>query len=320
MATTSYILEEQVLGGLAYEPSRAYDLPELNADHFSDQENALLYRSFLRARAQNPGLVGTGLAETMADLSTLPGAKTRIINLALSCENVAATVENAQQLIDYSVHRELVSMANRISYLAAGSDRTAHMTNMMRGWAQEITQHLSPGAQVAPHPLSPRAYMEELILADLIQDPGLVSDLADWLPADAFFSPNRQEIYQTLLNISDCGPPHQSNFPIEQHLKMARAGNFETVAMVPSLIEQFSSVNQVPYIAHLGATPIERGSSIETARDLLALHLRHVDGPVRREGGGERPLLHQGVAFTAPEIAHRAQTIQPLRLDDFPLY
>jgi DnaB-like helicase N terminal domain len=142
-----------------------------------------------------------------------------------------------------------------------------------------------------------RAIREDWLLADLLQHPEQVRDLARILPDEAFTTPQRREVYRTLLTLGESGDPVDEVI-VAWHLEQQRAiakyytGEFpEDYEFEP---ERTSPEPDVVYLSRLAAT-VTTVTAVEAARDLIADDLRaQLNGTAERtdpraENGGPAP-------------------------------
>ena len=212
MPTFSFRTEEFTLGALLYAPERLRDVPNLRAHHFGDPGHQAIFTALAQSQQHEPDVRGQDLAGRIARRAATPGVtEARLVGLALACPDPGHVVEEARLVIAQAVRRELVGSAERISRLTESLPADypfldyTELLGSLRHHAVNTGPDVDFLLNAEPNGKHPRIQREETLLADLIQHPQRVEEIATWLAPEAFTAPNRQDIYRTLLHLTGQG-------------------------------------------------------------------------------------------------------------------
>jgi hypothetical protein len=131
---------------------------------------------------------------------------------------------------------------------------------------------------------SPRAGLEDQVLAGLLADPGQIDVLRDFLTDNAFTSTRRRHIYRTMISMSYDGEPIEDlTVAWRVELETARAGLYgidvntpgSTPDETPYPVTEPDTSNETTsvYLSRLAVTVLTMESVVHAGRDLLAAHL-----------------------------------------------
>ena len=301
MPTFSFRTEEFALGALLYAPERLRDVPDLRPHHFGDADHQAIFKALTQIREADPRVRGEELVHRITRNAAVPQVtRARLVGLALTCPDVDHVVEEARLVIAQAVRRELNNSAEQLSRLTEHLPADYPFMNYRRLLDSMHRHAINTGPDIdfalntESNGKHPSVQREEALLAELIQKPDRIEDVAAWLTPDAFTSSNRQDLYRTLLHL-DGRSEQLPNMPftIADEIKALWNGT----ATQPSAyvaIDQYSPSQNLSYITHIAASTIEPGSAIETARDLMRDLVR---AETRTLGNDRVELIHTEEAW-----------------------
>lgn len=284
--------EQALIGALLAEPWHARDrhYANLTLKHPTYQAVA---REISGARMYLGALDNPDrLIDQIAERLQLPGVDTAYLtDLARACPNPA----------DIAIYSSMVTEAQVRSYLAGHADRIAAKANttatepgqdpqlsalkrlaeVLRRQAAEPVVAEQNNPAPAPYtnttavepvtetqPLT-RARQEELILADLLQHRGQVSEV-EWLSPEVFAPGPRREIYETIVTVDSYGEP-VSELTVEWELDRRRTEAGRQDQPEPDRTDPATGPD---YVARLAVTAVAVGVAVEIGGQLLEDTLR----------------------------------------------
>lgn len=275
--------EEALLGAIIYDPSLIDDVPYLLPRHFDHADHQLIYAAILTISDLEPSTTGALMAERIATETNTPGIdEPRLTGLALSSPDVASAAVYGRMIQEAALRRDLASEADRLEQTARGHGVYGAERDYLQGLARALRAH-SGAFTTGPDPAATTTVAdtqrqlqhdlhvtrEERLLADLIQHPLHINEVSSWLDPDVFTSPDRQAIYQAILNV------HQHGEPVEELTVAWQTARSRTSEIATGEQGRRPEALTVPgYVTRLATLPVEAGVSIETGRDLLAEHTR----------------------------------------------
>ncbi|MFG1878030.1 DnaB-like helicase N-terminal domain-containing protein [Sphaerisporangium sp. NPDC049003] len=302
--------EQVLLGALIYDPSLINDVPYLLPRHFAHADHQAIFAAFLDVRANEPGIWGVTMAERITFQADRPGIdEARLAELALSSPDVSSVAVYGRMIQEAALRRELLGHADRLVE-AAGTvrgldpelDHLALLSDALRSNAVHFETSLTDDLAVEAPRQDLRTLREEALLADLIQHPEHLHEVAAWLDPEVFTSPDRRSIYEAIVAVDDYGEPVQE---LTLCWELARARSTEPTLTGETTESRSDTRPSAPgYVARLAVTVVEAGAAIEIGRDLLADHARAEiaagtarltanTGAIAHEPAGHRTLHHE---------------------------
>jgi hypothetical protein len=273
--------EQALLGALIYDPSLTIDVPYLLPRHFEHPEHQAIYAALLAVRANEPTATGVVLAERIAfqtGLATVTEAS--LTGMALASPDVSSVAVYGRMIQEAGLYRSLAEHAERLAQ-AAGPVRGVdpeldHFDALSRALGRHATGYYatfeaalttqSP-AQITREDL--QTLREEQVLADLVQNPHVLTEVVDWLDPQVFTSPDRRQIYEAIVAVDGYGEPVEE---LTLAWQLARS-HTNQMSMHPGRDtvrqEQLAGPG---YLERLARMSVETGVAIEIGRDLLAEH------------------------------------------------
>lgn len=278
--------ERALIGALLDDTHRDTDLSYLRPDDFGHRAYRQLYTTIHHLRATEPHLYGTQFIAAVAAHADLPGIDVEFLaDLATNCPNTDHLTAYAGMIQAAAFRRDVAEHATRIAAtvtLATNPDQRALLAEALHRQAalfadltsdptdQTLDQRDAADRQPTPAGAGQRAELEDQILADLLRHPEQALDLARFLPSDTFTSPQRQELYETMLTLASEGDAIDEIIVAWEH---ARLHAFDQLTGTTTHTEQPAEPTDT-YLARLASTTITIPSAIETGRDLLAADTR----------------------------------------------
>jgi len=343
MTDLTHRAEAALIGALLNDPKLLDDVPHLRPDDFVDPRHELIFRTIGEIRAAHPGLYGAALAERVESYLFEPIISAAYLDdLALSCPEPQAAAVYGRLVHEASLRRTLATHAERLAD-AAGTERgqsperdhLARLAEALGTHTRNLDRYLGDGTPGDPATTSDapggatgdaeptesadadsRVRREELILADLIQHPQVVGDVAAWLDPQVFTTPERRELFETIIAVDGYGEP-VDELTLSWELGRRRALT-DTLNGQPVETWRTEPHPATSYIAHLAeAAAVEVGVAVEIGRDLLTDHVRAEFTAQSRlaahlNGNGTQP-ARAATASTGQQraITHTTQTSRP---------
>ncbi|MEV6982162.1 DnaB-like helicase N-terminal domain-containing protein [Sphaerisporangium sp. NPDC051017] len=303
--------EQELLGALIYDPSLVNDVPYLLPRHFQHSDHQAIFAAFLDIYANEPGIWGATMAERInLQIGQSSIDQTRLTGLVLSSPDLASVAVYGRMIQEAALRRELLSHADRLTQ-AAGTvrgidpelDHFALLSDALRSNAVHFDTSLTYELAVQAPRQDLRTLREEALLADLIQHPEYLHEVAAWLDPEVFTSPDRRSIYEAIIAVDHYGEPVQE---LTLSWELARARSADLTLAGEPIDSRFDATPAAPgYLARLAVTAVEAGVSIELGRDLLADHSR-----AELAAGAARITVN---AVNAVTIAHQPAAHRTLR-------
>jgi len=330
----AYRAERALLGALLQDPGQIDDAPFVTVADFASSHHQRVFTAILTARMEQHSR-----STPPRDLDVVVAALDPELNLGQlraiseSCPRPGNGATYARMVIEASLCRQLAVHAGHL-FEAAGrlnhdiarftdtakSDHDAetflgHLLKLA-GVLLNHAQEFGPGIVRGTPPIREQdaergehARQEEEVLADLIHNFWSNSQVLEWLPAEAFTSGQRREVYQAIIALASNGEP-VDELTVDWQLARNRTLHPATTpnpqpAPVPS--------PEPDYVAHLAAITVPEGTATLTGRILLK---RHAAAQLHTRAGklgldGSQPTRQR--AITAPPSfgVHRSRTADP---------
>jgi replicative DNA helicase len=254
----------------------AVELRYLRVEDFADRVHGTLFEVITDLRNDRPDLTGESLITAVALRTDTRGIDTAwLTDLRDDCPEPAHVTAYARMVQAAGFRRNVAEHAERITTAAAlttDTDGGAHLTKLADALARQAEIYAAfhtlerADADRAPVPQVDtwRVTAEEELIADLLQHPEQAADLAVFIHRDTFTSPQRQEVFETLVRLG------YDNEPIDEVIicwEMARIR-----ALIPFQPDPPAEPD-VALLHRLANTRTTR-SAIETGRDLIADDIR----------------------------------------------
>ncbi|WP_067484261.1 DnaB-like helicase N-terminal domain-containing protein [Actinomadura hibisca] len=258
MKVWAHTVEEGILGALIYDPDRLEDIPLPVRERLLSDEGILvpdhvaILGALVQARAVDPELRGTDLVNAIVAAVDDPAVRAeRLLGMAFHYTEPIFLARDADDLIAFAQARNGGPLPERISHFRALSD---------------------PNGQDGP------TRIQEFVLTALIKDPELAREVAEWLPAEAFTTPNRRDIYQAILAADQLAELPAGGFgpTLVEDVNVARDALAERVAADPAwelpstgLNLNSFDLNEDGYIRYLAHASMGKFNGVEFARVML---------------------------------------------------
>lgn len=335
MANLTDRAERAFLGALIAEPGRLADVPGLRAGDFATRNHQAIFTALTNITAVRPGIPAEALPALIAVTADLPDIGVQdIAGLAADSPDPDAAAVYGRMVQEAALRRELLAHAERLADTAGpdrGADPELDYLAALSGALERSTRNLQSAAEWETEPIppseDPRVLREELLLAALIQDRELAADAPAWLNPDLFTSPERREIYEAAIAVTQSGEPATEltiAWELARQTAISDTMNGQTTATQTPETGTAASL-----LADLATRPIEVAVATQIGRDLLADQalaeirreisiLKHnaaveserIRGlrPAEHDATRQRPLTHDGepalIKPPAPELGH----------------
>jgi len=294
----TYRAEQAALGAMIASPRMAARLAYLQPGDFTDLRNQWVYRA-VRVLRDSPRPAGEDRRDRIARIagSHMVG-RSYLEELVAACPDAGHGPAYGAMLVQAATYRMLRKHADQIDARAAlsraesrrlakagavGANQAATLGSLLTDAADAIRGHTAMLAPPVPAPaesapsrgalakpagqtsLNPAEQREEAVLSALVQGHSQAKQIFEFLPAAAFTSPARQDIYSAARRLHQTGRPSD-----ELTIRWELANRSASAAVVSPAS---TPVTQVPdgYITRLASADIGTGQSpLQTARALDA--------------------------------------------------
>lgn len=272
--------EEALLGALLYDPSLVAEIPQLLPRHFSDSYRAEVFAAITDVHTALPDMRGAEFTRLVAHQVDTPPWETELDGWALS-SNPSSAAAYGRLVHEAAVRRELIGHAERLAELA-GPDRGVDPSlDHLADLASALRLHAADGEATVAHYLpiydteqQLRALQEDQILADLIQHPDLVPEVAGWLDPAVFTAPHRRQVFEAIISVELYGDPvEELTITWEIHRERALTAYLHPEPDGPAGPQ--TVVDPPPgYVARLAATSVETGTAVIAGHALFTQHVQ----------------------------------------------
>ena len=275
MTSLTQQAELALIGALLASDDIAVELRYLRVEDFADRIHGTLFEVITDLRYDRPDLTGDSLVTAVALRVDTRGIDTAwLTDVRDDCPEPAHVAAYARMVQAAGFRRDVAEHAERITTTAALTtdiDGAAHLTKLADALARQAQvyaafhtlERADDRPTVAPVDAW-RVTAEEELLADLLQHPEQAADLAVFVHSDTFTTPQRQEVFETLVRLGYDGEPIDE---VIACWEMARIR-----ALVPFQPDPPPEPD-VALLHRLANTRTTR-SAIETGRDLIADDIR----------------------------------------------
>ncbi|GGJ75245.1 hypothetical protein GCM10010123_01550 [Pilimelia anulata] len=289
--------EQALLGALLAEPVPAGpEFGHLRPGDFGNSLHAAVYTAITDTRTAYPHASGSTLTELVAERVNANGvAPDWLDGLRDTCPEPQHAAAYARMVIDAGLRRDIQQHAQRITTNAAHSRDeagAAHLNRLAAALARQAQinaalieadldeptprQAALPEPTLAVEQADPARIMaEEELLADLLQHPDQARQLGRFLHSDTFTSPQRQQVYETIISIGFDGDPIDE-LTVAWHLEQTRTHErSQHLTDLPTAIWAYGAAPETDQalLARLRRTQPAR-TAIELGRDLLTEDMR----------------------------------------------
>lgn len=266
--------ELALLGALLADERPPAELDYLRVDDFAHRAHAALFQTITNLRSEHPALTGDPLISAVALRADTRGIDTTwLTNVRDTCPEPAHVAAYARMVQAAGFRRDIATHAERIATAAAHTvdvDGQQHLHKLANALARQAEvyaafhtiERSNPDRTDAGPVDVRRVNLEEELLADLLQQPEQAPDLAQFLHRNTFTSPQRREVFETLVRL---GYDHEDIDEIIVCWEIAslRAITPRDIDAVPLRPEPDAA------LLHRLANTRTTRSAIEIARDLL---------------------------------------------------
>lgn len=259
MKTWAHGVEEHLLGALIYEPARLEDIPVptrerlLSADGVLAPDHIAILDALINARTADPQLHGTALVDAIVAAVDDPAVHAeRLLGMAFHYTEPIFLARDADALIAFAQAPDIGPRPWQISHFGTPSE---------------------PKGQDGP------TRVQEFVLTALIKDPDLAREVGEWLPAEAFTTPNRRDIYQAILAADQLAEIPAGGFgaTLVEQIQAARTALEERAAAEPAWrlpstglnLNDYDSTAQESYPWYLAHSSIGQFNGVEFGRVML---------------------------------------------------
>lgn len=278
--------EAALLGALLFDRHAIDDVTFLEPADFASPYDQDLFRAIRTVAASDPTATGSDLAEKVADYIGRNRVNiAELHGLALNGPEPHSVANYGRLVMEAAMDREMAGHAARIA-AEAGTMRgidphASHLAQL----AEAIQFHNrsidttaayvglnDSGAKAATWGQDTSIQLQDQILADLIQHPELIGEVAAWLEPEVFTN-GRREIYETVVALDQYGEPVDDvtvTWSLSRRTAVAETLRGFDAESGEAVLEQIlpGTVNR---LANAG---VELGVAIELGRELLTEHVR----------------------------------------------
>jgi len=322
--------EQAIVGALLQDPSLREEIAYLRPDRFTHPTYRALFTELNQGTATRGDLPAEQLPERVATRLSLPGVDAPYLrSLSANCPEPTDIAVYARMVQEAYVRSQLASHVDRIAASAGPVrgvdpkldqlDRLAQALARQSGSTQvEVRTEAIPQVYEASTvevayetPVGDRAQREELVLADLLQHGGQVTEVEVWLSADNFAPGPRREIYEAILAVAEQGEPVNE---LTVAWELSRRANSETVVYAEevAVYQEPMAAAGPAYLAHLVSTAVVVGIAVEVGNELFVEDLRTDLAVDASRIVAEAKQLEQSDAPVVSSQVHNADA-QPIR-------
>lgn len=302
MSSLTIRAERALIGALLDDTHADLDLSYLRAEDFGHRAYRRIYQTIRDLRASEPDLHGDLLVAAVAARAESPGIDAYFLReLRDTCPNAEHVAAYAAMVQAAAFRRELAEHQPANELLAAALQRQATIFAPLTADDTEPAN----GASLATA-AGQRETQEDQILADLLRHPEQAHDLATFLPSETFTSPQRKELYETIVMLAEAGDAIDEIIVAWEHTRLHAYQRLIGADDRPPAPEP-TEPDDV-YLARLATTPITVPSAIEAARNLLAEDIRTTLSGNGNGRGVTRPTTTQTTVQLPPPMPHNGTT------------
>lgn len=335
MANLTDRAETALLGALITEPGRFADVPGLRAADFATRRHQAIFTAITAITTGRPGTPAEALPALIAATAGAPEINAQdLAGLSAGSPEPELAAVYGCMVQEAALRRQLLAHAERLAGTTGperGTDPAMDYLTALASALERSTRNLQNAAEQETGPIppreDPRVLREELLLAALIQDRELAADAPAWLNPELFTSPDRREIYQAAIAVTQTGEP-ATELTIAWELAR-QAATTDTLNGRTAQARDRGDRTAASLLADLAARPVEVAVATRIGRDLLAEQtlaeirrenttLKHAaatkparlrtDPAAARETAPEHPLTRDGEPALprppAPELRH----------------
>jgi hypothetical protein len=282
----TYRTEAALLGALLFDRRAIDDVAFLEPADFASPQHQELFQTIRTVAASDPIATGAALAEQVADhLGRYRVNISELHGLALNGPEPSTVANYGRLIMEAAMDRELAGHANRIAAevgtergIDANADHLAQLAEAIQFHNRSIDTTAAyigvpaDGSDVSSWDADTSILVQDQILADLIQHPATIGEVATWLDAEVF-SNGRREIYETIVGLDQYGEPVD---------EVTVTWSLSRRSAVAETLQGFdpgsgdSVREQIPpgTVSRLATTAVELGVAVELGRELLTEHVR----------------------------------------------
>lgn len=278
--------EAALLGALLFDRHAIDDVTFLEPADFASPHHQDLFRTIRAVAADDPVVTGAALAERVADqLGRYRVNIGELHGLALNGPEPSTVAVYGRLIMEAAMDRELAGHAARIAAevgaergVDAQADHLAQLAEAIQFQARSIDATAAyvgvpaGGSGSNAWDADRNVLVQDQILADLIQHPEAIGEVATWLDVEVF-SNGRREIYETIVGLDQFGEPVD---------EVTVTWSLSRRAALAETLQGFSDDSDVPAreqvppgtVSRLATTVVELGVAAELGRVLLTEHVR----------------------------------------------
>lgn len=317
--------EQALLGGMLANQEIPEQIRRVEAGDFGGREHRQLFSTISTIRRDAPTLGGEYLMDAVAARSADPSATYRYLwALRTHCPDPRHITAYAKMVQAAAFRREVATHAERIATEAAAApqrDRTKYATELAEALGHQVRRYealttVEPdrvgralGRASVPPPaekVDRRTRQEDLLLADLLQNPRQALEIARFVPDTTFRDPQRREVYRTMLTLAESGDPIDEVI-VSWQMALLRGVARDYGAPVDGQ-PQPAEPDDV-YLNRL-ATTMTKVSAVEIGRSLVAEDIRTStrarSGPVTQALSPAQPAARPAVRPIDPTLPRPA--------------
>jgi hypothetical protein len=301
--------EQAALGAMIAERQMAVRLSYLQPADFTDPRHRWMLRTVRQLSAAPQSTPSGNWGELIAQAAGRWATRKYLDDLGAACPDPAHGPAYGAMLVQATIYRQARDHADQMDAQAAqlraegsrlieagepGPTQAASLGALLAEVAKAIRGHTAVLASVGPDvgprrgtglapagPTSVRAdQREELVLSAILREHPQAGQILSYLPAAAFTSPARQEVFRAARRLN------QSGRPVDELTVSWELATYSAVTAV--LSPGNTSQPQVPdeYISRLARTGVSDGRSPLGAAHDLDARLRHRTSRVPRPAAG----------------------------------
>lgn len=305
-STLTHRTEAALLGTLLFDRRALDDVAFLTPTDFAHPNHQDIYRAIHQVAAEHPAATGSVMAELVAEhLGRNRIDIGELHALALGSPEPQAAAVYARLVLEAALDRELADHAARMAVEAGPirgidpqRDHLAQLAEAIAFHTRNIdaaTAYTTTRTDSADRPelsADQKIHVQEQVLADLIQHPRVIGEVATWLEPEVFTG-GRREIYETIVAVDQYGEAID-----EVTLTWALGRRTALADTLRGFNLEADQPDHAPpgTISRLAAAAVEFGVAVELGRDLMTEHFR-------TELAAERTrVIGQAVTQPGPQI------------------
>ncbi|GAA2124431.1 hypothetical protein GCM10009759_76100 [Kitasatospora saccharophila] len=272
--------EQAVIGAALRDPQQLDQIAYLTPDRMAHPTNRALLGALIESRTSNPTAPANRMPELVAQKAAVRGVGADYLRRLADAAPQPRTVASYARLVqEAAVRRDLALHLDRLRAPNAGQRGPEPVLDRL---AQRLEQ-APPTARFsepAPEPYQPRPLSanshevrldsrlerQDIVLADLLQNPERIREVSAWLYPEAFEAGARREVYEAIVVLAERSDPVDA-LTVEWEVYRQDPERYEVKVEV-------SAENRSDYLARLSTTAVVVGVAVELGGEIMAEDIR----------------------------------------------